>query len=208
MVEHKSWQTSWAGLTTAVGAFLGLLLPKIWPTLPADEVIQMVGYAMTIIGIVWFGLAARDDNVNSEGRTAPKALKVLLMALVFGGLIGPAIVATPGCATLSRVLGNPDATAREQYRDAVNAYDLAVGVATIAIEQDLVDLDTAEAMGRAEQAAYDELVVMRRSIDNENLQTFGESLERFRRVLAAIKVMASTETLPVPAAAGDHENGG
>lgn len=201
-MAQRSWQTSWAGLTTAIGAFLGLLLPKIWPTVPAEEVVQMTGYAMTIIGIIWFGVAARDDNVSSEGTRARKALKMLLLAMVFGGLVLPAVTIAPGCATMSRALGNPDATAREQYRDAVNAYDLVVGLATVAIENDVVDLETAEAMGRAEQVAYDELVVMRRSLENDSLETFGDSLARFRRVLAAIRVMAADNTLPAPGGGG------
>lgn len=198
MVDRTSWQTSWAGLTTALGTFLALLLPKIWPSLPAEEVVQIVGAGMAVIGIIWFGLAARDDNVSSEGRAAPKALKVLVCLLLPALLLGGPVATMGGCAQFSRVLGNPDATAREQYRDAVNTYDVAVSVATIAVDTDLVDLDTAEAMGRAEQAAYDELVLMRRALESDDLKTFNDALGRFRRLLNALRVLGADTSLATP----------
>lgn len=197
-----SWQTSWAGLTTAMGTFLSLLLPKIWD-IPAEEVVQLVGAGMAVVGIIWFGVAARDDKVTSEGNIAPKALKVLVCLLLPALLLGGPVATMGGCAQFSRVLGNPDATAREQYRDAVNTYDVAVSVATLAINNDVVDLDTAEAMGRAEQAAHDELVLMRRAIDSDEIATFDDALERFRRVLNTLRVLGTDTSLPTPEANGE-----
>jgi len=66
----KSWQTSIAGLIQALG-----VLSITYAVMNEAQVAAWSGVAMAVVGIVWGGLASRDDNVTSEGRTAPKAAK-------------------------------------------------------------------------------------------------------------------------------------
>ena len=63
----KSWQTSIAGLVQALG-----VLATVYGVANDAQVAAWSGVAMAVVGIVWGGLASRDDNVTSEGRKAPK----------------------------------------------------------------------------------------------------------------------------------------
>ena len=66
-MNKKSWQTSIAGLIQALG-----VLSITYGVASDAQVAAWSGVAMAVVGIVWGGLASRDDNVTSEGRTAPK----------------------------------------------------------------------------------------------------------------------------------------
>lgn len=102
MLNARSWQTTTAGLVQAVGVLLLFILPLFDIAITQTKADQVAGAIVLIIGTIWHGVAARDDGVSSEGRRAPKAIKLMLLML------------TPmlffGC-TAQRIGGNVDAKA-------------------------------------------------------------------------------------------------
>jgi len=68
--KAKSWQTSIAGLIQALG-----VLALTYAVMNEAQVAAWSGVAMAVVGMIWGGFAARDDNVSSEGTIAPKARK-------------------------------------------------------------------------------------------------------------------------------------
>lgn len=109
-----SWRTSASGLTLAVGLILGVVLPK-FGVFSESEINDIISAAMILVGVLGLGLSARDDKVSSEGRVAPKALKILLFALLFVPLM-------PGCAS-HRIGGSREVTEGRYFSDgSVNNY--------------------------------------------------------------------------------------
>lgn len=102
-----------------------------------------------------------------------------------------------GCATQTNT---------QKYRNAVNAYDGAVTIATTAINNDWVNLETAEAMGQLEGVAYNQLVSMRAQLATDPDAPVGDDLDRVLEVIRALKALAGpapgsepTSDLPLPA---------
>ena len=73
----------------------------------------------------------------------------------------------------------------QRYAQGVEAYSAAGEAATIAINNDWVSLETAEAIGEIDEAAHSELVTLREALDNENAEAFDWGFDRFRRILRA-----------------------
>lgn len=207
----KPW---WASKTqlAAILAFLQVALSSMFVNFPemiewlADprtaEMFAQIGSLVALL-LVFYGRNVATAKIDTTRVLPGVSLKILVLPLLCAAMLGGVVATQPGCAAISNALGNPDATAREKYRDAVNGYDAAVSLAALAVETDVVDLETAEAMGRVEQAAYDELVLMRRSIEVGDLADFDDTLARFRRGLNSLRTLsASPPTLSVPASAG------
>lgn len=90
----KSWQTTMAGAASALGVILSVFLPALGVELAEGKVDELAGALVFFAGLIWMGWAARDDNVTSEGRTAPKSPKAHLWLLVF---LLPAVLGIPAC---------------------------------------------------------------------------------------------------------------
>lgn len=78
----------------------------------------------------------------------------------------------------------------QKYRSAVQAYDGAVSVATVAINNDWVDLETAETMGSLEGVAYNRLVAMRDQLRADPDAELGSELDQVLEVIRALKALA------------------
>lgn len=90
----KSNKTTLGGVLGALGVLLALLVPLFDgdPSTHADlaGLVQAIGALLAAFGVGFAGFAARDDDVTSEGRVAPKAgtASLLLLALLPLALLG------------------------------------------------------------------------------------------------------------------------
>jgi len=55
---NKSWQTTVAGLISAIGLYLSNQKEPAW--------LGIVGQFLSVVGTAWLGMAARDHKVTSE----------------------------------------------------------------------------------------------------------------------------------------------
>lgn len=95
-MDHKSWKTTAGALAAAIGTLLAILLPALGVEVADGKIDEAVGAILTIVGIAYFGFTARDDNVTSEGRVAPK--KANRSPLWILALLPAAMVGFPGCS--------------------------------------------------------------------------------------------------------------
>lgn len=71
----RSWKTTAGGAAAALGVLLAFVLPQLGVEITDGKADEIAGAVVLLVGLLMQGVSARDDNVTSEGRKAPKAIK-------------------------------------------------------------------------------------------------------------------------------------
>lgn len=97
-MNRKSWKTTAAGLASAIGVLLSVILPALNVQIVESKIDELAGAITFLVGLIWMGMAARDDDVTSEGRTATKNARHMRSNLWLLMLMAPAIILLPACS--------------------------------------------------------------------------------------------------------------